>query len=170
MIALVYDLKAYRVPNWLIVAGWILGIICRTLAGGLEGSIWWIVGVGVIGIFFIPFALLHMFGAGDVKLFMVTGGFFGVSFTIQYAVVALFCGAVFSVGKMLWHRNLLDRKLSQCSNVRKRMDFLWKSQRKRYRGSHTFRTSYGSRLWDRGISHVEVWFYRCVVKYRKEKI
>ena len=109
MIALVYDLKAYRVPNWLIVAGWILGISCRTLAGGLEGSLWWIVGVGVIGIFFIPFALLHMFGAGDVKLFMVTGGFFGVSFTIQYAVVALFCGAVFSVGKMLWHRNLLDR-------------------------------------------------------------
>ena len=76
MIALGYDLKTYRVPNWLIVVGCILGISCRTLAGGLEGSLEWMVGVGAIGILFIPFALLHMFGAGDVKLFMVTGGFF----------------------------------------------------------------------------------------------
>lgn len=109
MIALWYDVKSYRVPNWLIVTGWILGILCRMLVGGFEGAFSWVLGIVGIGILFIPFALLHMFGAGDVKLFMVMGGFFGVPFTIQYAVVALVCGAVFSVGKMLWHRNLLDR-------------------------------------------------------------
>ncbi len=108
-IAAWYDVKSYRVPNLLIVVGLISGGIWQIFLHGTKGSGIWFVGVGIIWVVMVPFSMFRMFGAGDVKLFMVIGGFFGQSFTMQYAVVALFVGAIFSIGKMLWHRNLLDR-------------------------------------------------------------
>lgn len=108
-IAMWYDLISYRVPNWLIVVGLVSGLTWQISLHGAKGLVIWFADVGLIWLVMVPFSVLRMFGAGDVKLFMVIGGFLGTSFTIQYAVVALFVGAIFSIGKMLWHRNLLNR-------------------------------------------------------------
>lgn len=109
IIAMWHDIISYRVPNRLIVAGLVSGLVWQTLSHGAEGMLIWFGSVGILWLLMVPFSLLRMFGAGDVKLFMVIGGFFGTSFTIQYAVISLFVGAIFSIGKMLLHRNLLDR-------------------------------------------------------------
>ena len=108
-IAMWYDVVSYRVPNPLIFFGLISGMVYCSFLHGVKGFCIWFVSIGLIWIVMVPFSVLRMFGAGDVKLFMVIAGFFGQSFTMQYAVVALFVGAIFSIGKMLWHRNLLDR-------------------------------------------------------------
>lgn len=108
-IAMWYDIISYRVPNVLIFWGLISGIMCQVFLHGITGCSIWFISVVSVWIVMVPFSILRMFGAGDVKLFMVIGGFLGRSFTMQYAIVALFVGAIFSIGKMLWHRNLLDR-------------------------------------------------------------
>lgn len=108
-IAMWDDLVSYRVPNWLIVVGLVSGVVWQISLHGAKGLVIWFADVGLIWLVMVPFSVIRMFGAGDVKLFMVIGGFFGTSFTMQYAVVALFVGAIFSIGRMLWHRNLLNR-------------------------------------------------------------
>lgn len=104
-----HDMISYRVPNLLIVVGLISGATWQIFLHGANGWFIWLVDVGIIWLVMVPFSVLRMFGAGDVKLFMVIGGFLGKAFTIQYAVIALFVGAIFSIGKMLLHRNLLNR-------------------------------------------------------------
>lgn len=108
-IAMWHDIIFYRVPNRLIVAGLVSGLVWQIMLHGAVGVFTWFASVAILWMLMVPFSVLRMFGAGDVKLFMVIGGFFGQSFTIRYAVIALFIGAIFSIGKMLWHRNLLDR-------------------------------------------------------------
>lgn len=108
-IASVYDLKEYRVPNYCIVLGLVAGFFIQIFQAGMVGCVVWITSVGVIWLLLFPFSLLGMFGAGDVKLFMVIASLFGVVFTMRYAIVALFVGAIYAVFQMLWHRNLLNR-------------------------------------------------------------
>lgn len=103
------DMISYRVPNLLIAVGLVSGATWQICLQGTNGLFIWLVDVGIIWLVMVPFSVFQMFGAGDVKLFMVIGGFFGKSFTVQYAVIALFVGAIFSIGKMLMHRNLLNR-------------------------------------------------------------
>lgn len=108
-IAMWHDMISYRVPNLLIVVGLVSGVAWQISLHGAKGLAFWFADVGLIWLVMVPFSMFRMFGAGDVKLFMVISGFFGRAFTIQYAVVALFVGAIFSIAKMLWHRNLLNR-------------------------------------------------------------
>lgn len=108
-IAMIYDIRQYRVPNPLIFLGLILGLVWQIFSHGIWGVKVWVVSAMIVWMILFPFVLLRMFGAGDVKLFMVIGCFFGVRFTIQCSIIALFVGAIVSIFKMCKHRILLDR-------------------------------------------------------------
>jgi len=108
-IAMIYDIRQYRVPNPLIFSGLILGFAWQIFSHGIWGvKIWFVSGI-VVWMILFPFVLLRMFGAGDVKLFMVIGVFLGIRLTIQCSIIALFIGAIVSFFKMCKHRILLDR-------------------------------------------------------------
>lgn len=55
------------------------------------------------------FYLLHLFGAGDIKLFSIISSFYNFKFCLFVMTVALVIGAVFSIIKMIHKRNFLDR-------------------------------------------------------------
>lgn len=70
-IASITDIREYRIPNPLIVSGLILAVVFMIPT---PSHIGWFV-LSIIGLFF--FGLLGIFGAGDVKLWMVIAGFLG---------------------------------------------------------------------------------------------
>ena len=105
-IAIIYDWKYYRIPNWLIGIGLAGGFCYQIFVNGSRGVLSFLTAAFVCFLIMFPFSMLRMFGAGDVKLLMVIGSFFGVSFTIKYLVAAFIIGAAISLGKMLKHQNL----------------------------------------------------------------
>ena len=106
IIAMYYDIREYRIPNKCILIGLIGGLVLQIVTNGMIGIVYWAIGWLCVGMLFFPFSYLRMFGAADVKLFMVVGSCFSLRDTLEFAVVALWVGAVLSIGKMLRHRIL----------------------------------------------------------------
>jgi prepilin peptidase CpaA len=77
--AAVYDVRYRRIPNWLTVAGVVIGIalngfLNQAVPGLLKASL---IGLGAaFGIYFVLYALRAM-GAGDVKLMAAVGAIVG---------------------------------------------------------------------------------------------
>lgn len=110
--AVIFDLKKRKVPNFLIVAGLILGMICQLYTSGIQG-----LGVFVGNVVF-PILILYLLfliralGAADIKLFSMIGGCTGFSFLIQCIIISFIIGAVFSLLQMLRNRNLYFRLIT----------------------------------------------------------
>lgn len=102
--ALFYDIRARRIPNWLIVTG---------LAAGVGGA--WVgsteVGQSILGaltglIIMLPFYLLRAMGAGDAKLMAVVGSFLGPMPVAGVTLLSLVAGGVFSLCAAVWMGSL----------------------------------------------------------------
>ena len=107
--AVVTDIQSFRISNRLVVSGLISGFILQLLELGVKG-----IGVFLLNVY-IPVILLYLLfliralGAGDIKLFSMIGGIWG--FQMLYATIAasFLVGAVMSLCKLLYHRNLISR-------------------------------------------------------------
>lgn len=88
--AVAIDIRSRRIPNKLIVAGWVLALGWHLLgpAGrwtfdpaepGAVGAVGALLAGAVLLLGFLPFYLLRIMGAGDVKLMSVVGMFFGAT-------------------------------------------------------------------------------------------
>lgn len=90
-VAVWFDCKERRIPNKLVFAGMIVGLIMGAAYGGVKGFGMSCLGMAVgVGILFIPFAL-GWIGAGDVKLLGAIGailGAKGAAFSMLYGAVA----------------------------------------------------------------------------------
>lgn len=81
--AAMWDLRYRRVPNWLTLAGILLGIgvntvIFRDSASGRLAGLWMsLEGIGVAFLIYFPLYLLRGMGAGDVKLMAAVGAIVG---------------------------------------------------------------------------------------------
>lgn len=108
-IAMWYDLQYYKVPNYLIVIGLMTGFIYQFQVAGIQGIGKYILGVSFPIILLFLLFLLKAIGAGDIKLFSVIGGFWGIAFVFKIIMVALFIGAGISIFHMIRHQNLISR-------------------------------------------------------------
>lgn len=108
-IAMFYDWKCYRIPNWVIIFGLVVGLFNQINLHGWRGWMIYFSSVILTGIVLFPLFYLRMFGAGDIKLFIMIGGIHGWHFVIKYFVIALIVGAIYSVCKMCKHQNLFSR-------------------------------------------------------------
>ncbi len=107
--AALFDLYQYRVPN---------AIVCIGLALSLYRNIWQ---YGVLGIWYfsvgclVPFVvcfifyLLHMFGAGDIKLFSIIFSYYTVEDGFRVMFASLLAGALFSVVKIIQQKSFFRR-------------------------------------------------------------
>lgn len=108
-LAVCYDWRDYRIPNWLIYAGYGGGFLYRSLSEGSKGSFYWFLDIVFPVIVFYLFFYLKMFGAGDIKLFSVICGVIGLNSAISVITVSLFFGALLSIIGILRYRNLRNR-------------------------------------------------------------
>lgn len=95
-LALVFDFRYRRIPNWLILIGLSGGFLSgQALGSGLVNAL----GGTAVGLaIFFPLYLLRGMGAGDVKLMAVVGSLLGPTSVIGAGLLALLAGGVLSLG------------------------------------------------------------------------
>ena len=88
-VAAVSDWRSYRIPNWLTFGGALFALIYGTLAARTPavGALSAFGGLGVGFAAMLPFYVIGIMGAGDVKLMAMSGAFLGP----QQALMAVLC-------------------------------------------------------------------------------
>lgn len=106
IVAVVQDFMYMRISNRLIVMGLFLSLAFGTVLGGMPQVIFILLNISfpVIVLYFLY--LLGVLGAGDIKLFSVIGGFTNFKTLTDCMIASFIVGAVISVAKMLYNRNL----------------------------------------------------------------
>ena len=116
VIAVTTDLRSRRIPNWLVLAGIALGFAFQVFAYEGDGLFarWygaigpWSAFLGLLAGFamFMPFHLLKVMGAGDVKLVAMLGVWFGARPMVGVVLLTMVCGGLLALGVALWSRSL----------------------------------------------------------------
>jgi len=130
LIAMLQDMRRYRISNKLIVIGAVSGVMLNMILPGemeIRNAANALAGVAAGLLILLPFYMLKIMGAGDVKLMAMIGAFSGPQSIPVIAIYAIICGGILSLivaayrGKlkqvafnvwMIWERQLekLQRK------------------------------------------------------------
>ncbi|QGU00114.1 Type IV prepilin peptidase TadV/CpaA [Candidatus Syntrophocurvum alkaliphilum] len=112
IIAMIFDIKERRIPNWLIVIGLVFALSFHIYTDGLAGFLFCLKGFAAgIVLMFLPFAMGGM-GAGDVKLLGMIGAIMGSVFAFNvFLWTALFGGVVAII--LLLFKNRLKETLNR---------------------------------------------------------
>lgn len=120
LIALVTDVRARRIPNWLTATGLVLGLagnmvvsalsdgLSGSLSGGLSALAGAVLGFGLL----FPFYLIRAagvgraIGAGDVKLLAALGAIVGPPALVSIAVYGALAGALQAIVILATERRL----------------------------------------------------------------
>jgi prepilin peptidase CpaA len=92
VIAVTTDIREHRIPNLLVVAVLLLGLIVQINTGSATGIVSWAGGLAVGMAIFLPFYIGGGMGAGDVKLMAATTGFLGPEIGFTAGASALIAG------------------------------------------------------------------------------
>ena len=96
-IAAVTDFRSRRIPNWLTVPAFVVGVTANSFFsgwGGLKTSLLGtLVGLGVL----LPFVLLRSLGSGDWKLAGALGAFTGPGLLIDLLLLSIFVAGMMAV-------------------------------------------------------------------------
>ncbi len=106
-LAVVGDVRTRRIPNRLVAATALIGILYSAIAAGpawgtLKGIEGLVTGLG----FWLPFYLLGWLGAGDVKLVAAAGAWLGPREVVEGSFIAALLGALLALLWMLRSRGL----------------------------------------------------------------
>ena len=108
------DVREGKISNVKIIVA-LCGICIFGCAdGGVRGLLGVAVYVGGTVCFLFPLFLIHAIGAGDIKLFSLIAGAYGLPDALQVFIYWLLLAGIFSFGKLL-----LQNRLSQ------RMAYAW---------------------------------------------
>lgn len=106
--AVFYDLQSYRIPNSLILLGYILGMLLW-MREGLPGLGAFAAGALLPVISLVLLQRAGILGGGDVKLLSVAGGFLGLRESLQCMILSFLFGAALSVMLFARRRNFKRR-------------------------------------------------------------
>ena len=106
LVAACYDLRTWRVPNWLTIPFLVAGVAFQSFGGRLPGAGRSMAGIALACLFFgIPWWIGAM-GLGDLKLAAGVGAWIGPGQLVTASVFTALAGGVFAVGWALWHGSL----------------------------------------------------------------
>jgi prepilin peptidase CpaA len=97
LIALYFDLRYQRIPNWLCVITLITGFVAQSYFSGWAGLLNAFLGAGLALLILFPAFALKMLGAGDVKLMVAIGSFLDIKFLLWSIIYAVIAGALTSI-------------------------------------------------------------------------
>lgn len=107
--AVITDLSATRIPNLFILIGLITGVFYRILWRGERNYLYILLGILIPFFVFFPLFVIKAMGAGDIKLFMMTGTFFTIGENVKCIVIAVLLGGIIAAVKVLIYKNLGER-------------------------------------------------------------
>lgn len=104
-----YDYRKKKIPNYLIVAMALTGVVWRFLMAGVSGAAVFALQTVLIGSILYPLFKIGAVGAGDVKLFGVTAGCLPFEKIFVFLFVSLLIAAIISLVKLWQYGNLRER-------------------------------------------------------------
>jgi prepilin peptidase CpaA len=106
-VAAVSDIRYRRIPNWLILAGLILGIGVNVFLFEWAGLSESLKGLGIAFLAYFPLYLLRGMGAGDVKLMAVVGCVVGWKNWLGILFLTAILGGLAALALLLGRRQLV---------------------------------------------------------------
>jgi prepilin peptidase CpaA len=110
------DVRSHRIPNRLVIAGALTGILFQIIHAGLSGCLDALAGIAVGMGLFLPLYALRAMGAGDVKLMGMVGAFVGPGGAVAAVLLACVAGGVLALavalrngqlGRLFWNLRLM---------------------------------------------------------------
>jgi len=107
MVAAVYDIRFRRIPNWLVVSGFCLGLALNVYFHRLDGLILTLLGAVIALAVYLPFFALRAMGAGDVKLMIAIGASVGAKNWLILFFITAILGGILAVCLLLIRGGLI---------------------------------------------------------------
>jgi len=111
LVAAFYDLRYRRIPNWLVLAGLLLGLGINAFLFEWQGLARSGEGMGLALLIYFPLYLLRGMGAGDVKLMAAVGAIVGWAAWLGIFFLTAIVGGIAAVA-LLANRHQLRRGFS----------------------------------------------------------
>jgi prepilin peptidase CpaA len=102
----VFDVKSRRIPNFITLPGFALGLLLHTVLGGWRQLLSSLAAGMICGLVFLVFYLAGGMGAGDVKLMMAIGSIVGLPHVAYLLALTAISGGVMAVGLALFRGKL----------------------------------------------------------------
>ena len=109
IIAVATDITSGRISNRLICLGIGTGLLFRIWESGAWGLILSVIQIIIPVIVLYLLFLMHALGAGDIKLFSMIGSIWSLRVLICCMIFSFLVGAVLSLLKLLYQKNLFTR-------------------------------------------------------------
>jgi prepilin peptidase CpaA len=100
-IAAVTDARSRRIPNVLVVAGFVVGIALNTWLAGWPGTQQSLMGFGLAALVYVPLFILRAMGGGDVKLMAAAGAIVGPRDWFTLFILASLAGGAIAIAMLL---------------------------------------------------------------------
>jgi prepilin peptidase CpaA len=102
------DFRSRRIPNWLTVPGFLVGVAANFSLGGGSGLKTSLLGAGLGLLLLFPFVLLRSLGAGDWKLAGALGAFTGPSVLVNVLLGSVFVAGVMAMALVIYKGRTLQ--------------------------------------------------------------
>lgn len=113
------DIRSRRVPNALVLAMLAGAVVLASTRNDVSSAMLAAAGAGLLGLaLWLPFWLLGLLGAGDVKFFAAGAAWIGPALTWRAALLAALLGGVFAIGVLAWRRGSRAAALVLAAQVR----------------------------------------------------
>src|SRR5580693_10791370 len=105
LVAAFVDFRTHKIPNWLTVPAFFLGLTVRTLISGWSGAKASLEGLGLGLIILLPLVLMRALGAGDWKLMGAVGALLGPEMFLFVLLASVFLSGLMAIAMMIFiHR------------------------------------------------------------------
>ena len=102
------DLRTRRIPNWITVPAFVIGVAANTIVNGRSGLkaslLGALLGFGLL----LPFYLLRSMGAGDLKFVVALGAFTGPGRLLDVLIGSVFVAGAMALILVIYKRRLLE--------------------------------------------------------------
>jgi prepilin peptidase CpaA len=102
------DWRSRRIPNWLTVPGFAVGVTLSSFYGGWGGLKSSLLGTGLAFALLLPFWLLRSLGAGDLKFAAALGAYTGPGRLIDILIGSVFVAGVMALALVIYKGRLLQ--------------------------------------------------------------
>lgn len=102
------DWRSRRIPNWLTVPAFGVGVVASTILGGWSGLKASLLGTALAFALLLPFWLLKSLGAGDVKFAAALGAYTGPGPLIDILILSVFVAGAMALALVIYKKRLLE--------------------------------------------------------------
>ena len=107
LVAAIYDIRFRRIPNWLVLTGFCLGVAFNTYFLRVDGLILSLLGAALAFAVYLPFFALRAMGAGDVKLMIAVGAFVGAKNWLILFLMTAILGGILAICLLVMRGGLI---------------------------------------------------------------